>query len=187
MNNLVQEHRKNDLVKRTRMYTDDELDIQEISQEELNAIYKYNSEVTNLDSDYMSVLPMSKVLVRVFLLEPNKTENGILEPHTQLLAVPTNSGYGSVMQIESPFPYSNKAVIVAIPPTFSLIKPGDIVQLENNPVKPIVTGSGANASVHVPYAYMHPSANTIEIPKTCTDKHYGYLLIPFHEIATKVA
>ncbi len=185
---MVQEHRKNDLVKRrstSANFTDD--DIPEISQEELAAIYEYNSSLANIDSEYASVQPMSKVLVRVFLLEPHKTENGLLEPHTQLLPVPTNSGYGSVMQIESPFPYSNKAIVIATPPTFSMIKVGDIVQLESNPVKPIVTGSGANASVHVPYAYMHPSANTIEIPTSCTNKHYGYLLIPFHEIATKIA
>lgn len=168
-------------------YDQDLEEKEEITQDQLKAIFEYNKNIQNLDTDYSSITPTSKVLVRVFLLEPYTTDNGILEPHTQLLRVPTNSGYGSTVSLESPFPYSNKAVVVAVPPSFSMIKPGNIVQLETNPIKPIVTGSGANASVHVPFAYMHPSAPSFEIPRDSRDKHYGYLLIPFHEISTIVA
>lgn len=163
---------------------DDNFDVPEITQDELNAIYEYNKNVTTLDEEYAKVVPMSKILLRVFLLEPYESENGLLEPHKQMLNVPSNNGVGSVLQIESPFPYSDKAIVVAVPPMYSLIQPGDIVQLESNAVK--VLGAGANASIHIPGAYMHTSSPTIEIPRSSDNRHYGYLMLPFQEIKAKI-
>lgn len=191
INDLVKKHKAEAPPKRN--YTPDELEdefVEEapiVSQEELNAIYEYNSNIVNLDADYANVTPMSKILVRLFLHEPNKTENGLLEPYKQLIPVQTNSGVGSLYHIESPFPYSNKAVIVAVPLGYTSIKPGDIVQLESNPIKPVSNGHGANATVSIPHAYMHTSAPSLEIPRDPTNKHYGYLLLPFHEISVKIA
>lgn len=168
--------------------SDDNIEAVETTQEELLQIAAYNKAIMTLDEDYKSIVPMSKVLVRVFLLEPHVTENGLLEPHKQVIPIPTQSGVGSLMEIESPFPYANKAVVVAIPqlPMYA-VQPGDIVQLESNPVKPLVSGRGANATIHIPASYMHPSAPSLNIPQDPNNKHYGYLLIPFHEISTKIA
>lgn len=188
INDLVKKHQSESPVSTQRDYADEHVEAVETTQEELALIAKYNEEIVNLDTTYSSIVPMSKVLVRVFLLEPHVTENGLLEPHKQIIPIPSQNGVGSMMEIESPFPYANKAVVVAIPqlPMYA-VQPGDIVQLESNPVKPLVTGHGANATVHIPASYMHPSAKTLEIPRDPTNKHYGYLLIPFHEISTKIS
>jgi hypothetical protein len=167
--------------------SDENVEEQYLSQEELESIIAYNNNITTLDEDYARVQPMSKILVRSFLLEPNKSEHGLLEPHKQLISIPTNAGVGSLMEIESPFPYSDKAIIVAVPEGYTSIKPGDIVQLESNPIKPVTQGHGANATIFIPHSYMHPDAKSLEIPRNSSDKHYGYLLIPYHEISTKIA
>lgn len=185
INDLVQSHKINAApTKRELDFEDDVIEASLISQEDLNDIYEYNANLTQLDEDYKKVVPMSKILVRVFLHEPGKSEHGLLEPHRQLIPIQTNAGVGTLMEIESPFPYSNKAVVVAVPNGYISIQPGNLIQLESNPIKPIANGSGANARIHIPLSYMHPSAPSLEIPQNCKNKHYGYLLIPFHEIST---
>lgn len=185
INDLVQSHRLNvSPTKRELEIEDDVIEESLMSQEDLQSIYEYNRNVTTLDEDYANIVPTSKILVRVFLHEPHTTEHGLLEPYRQLIPIQTNAGVGTLMEIESPFPYTNKAIVVSVPAGYTSIKPGNLVQLESNPIKPIATGNGANARIHIPLSYMHPTAPTLEIPQNCKDKHYGYLLIPYHEIST---
>ncbi len=189
MNQLVKEHREEKAYTRLSAEIDDDF-VEEapiVTQEELQAIFTYNTSVTTLDTDYASLTPTSKILVRVFLHEPNKSEDGLFEPYKQLIPVQTNANVGTLYHIESPFPYSNKAVIVAVPDGYTSIQPGNIVQLESNPIKPIASGNGANAIVQIPHGYMHVTAPSLEIPRDPTNKHYGYLLIPYHEISVKIS
>jgi hypothetical protein len=181
MKDLLNEHRKKDgNIKNQQIdLASNSIKDELMTQEQLQAVFKYNESVTELDTLYTSVRPLNKVLVRVFLLEPSKTENGLLIPHKQVLPVPTNSGVGSLMEMESPYPYSNKAVIVSAPQMVS-VKPGNIVQLESAPVR--ISGVGHNASIVVPYGYMHPDANSVIISTDPANRHYGYLLVPSHEI-----
>lgn len=155
------------------------------SQEELTQIQEYNANITTINPLYESVTPLTGYIVRVFLFEP-KQENGVLLPYKQLVSVPTMNGQAEFAEIESPYPYSNKAIIVSAPVTSTLLKQGDIVQLGSNPVKPQVQGRGHNATVAIPAAYIHPEAKTFQIPTKLTDPHYGYLLIPLHEIIAKL-
>lgn len=154
-------------------------------QNELLQIKEYNANITTIDPTYASVIPLAAYIVRVFLFEP-KQENGVLMPYKQLVSVPTMNGQAEFAEIESPYPYSNKAVIVSTPVTSGLLKQGDIVQLASNPVKPQVQGRGHNATVAIPAAYIHPNAGTFQIPTKLDDPNYGYLLIPIHEIVAKL-
>lgn len=154
-------------------------------QEELKNIKQYNANITTLDELYSSVTPISGYIVRVFLFEP-KEDNGVFIPYKQLVSVPTMNGQAEFAEIESPFPYSNRAVIVATPQVSSILQKGDVVQLASNPVKPQVQGRGHNATVSIPAAYIHPDANTFQIPSKIEDRHYGYLYIPLHEIIAKL-
>lgn len=150
-------------------------------EQELAAIKLYNENVTTLDPLYAGVVPVTKVLLRVFLHEPNISPNGIITPHKQIVAVPTQNGMATLREVESPYPYSNKAVIVATPQITSF-QPGQIVQLGVMQVRAQISGQGKNAQVGIPNAYLHPNANTYNSPTKVDDQHYGYLLIPAHEI-----
>lgn len=160
--------------------------LEEESQNDLKEIVDYNSNITTLDPLYSSIKPLTSYIVRIFLREPKVTDEGILIPNKQYIDVPTQNGMGTLQQIESPFPYSNKAIIVAAPEIGSL-KPGDIVQLNSNPIRPIPQGHGKNAVVVVPSAYIHPEAGSYEIPQKPSNKHYGYLILPSHEIIVKLS
>lgn len=155
------------------------------NQDELFRIKEYNSNIAIIDPLYANVTPLSAYIVRVFLFEP-KQEDGVLIPYKQLVSVPTANGQAEFAEIESPYPYSNKAIIISTPVTSGLLKQGDIVQLGSNPVKPQVQGRSHNATVAIPAAYIHPNAGTFQIPTKLTDPNYGYLLIPIHEIIAKL-
>lgn len=150
-------------------------------QKELLEIAEYNKNITIFDELYTSVKPLNGYIVRVFLFEP-EVSGGVLIPYKQLVSVPTANGQAEYAEIESPYPYTNKAIVVACPPTAQFLKAGDVVQLGNNPVKPQVQGRGHNATVSIPSAYLHPEAKTFQLPTKVNDRHYGYLYIPSHEI-----
>lgn len=182
INDLVNQHRQEDGNPKAKQISMEHEAVQAevFTQSELESIAQYNNNITTIDDLYGSIKPLNKVLVRVFLLEPSKSENGLLSPQKQILPVSTNSGVGTLMEIESPYPYSNKAIVVASP-GLSTVKRGDIVQLESAPVR--VNGAGHNAVVVIPNAYLHPDANTTIVSTDPGSKHYGYLLIPSHEIS----
>ena len=157
----------------------------EDSQEELSAIKDYNANITNLNPLYTSLEPLTGILVRVFLLEPIIKENGFLVPQKQIISIPTNQGTGSLHEMETPYPYSQKAVVVATN-KMTTLNVGDIVQLSNNPVRGSVEGAGRNASIVIPSGYIHADAGTIIIPTDARDEHYGYLLVSPHEISVRL-
>ena len=80
MKDLLNEHRQQDgnIKNKQIALSNDSIKDEIMTQEQLESVFKYNETVTNLDELYKSVKPLNKVLVRVFLLEPSKTENGLL-------------------------------------------------------------------------------------------------------------
>lgn len=185
MTDLLDEYQSNSPKQKQIDLSNETVQDESWSQTELLQIKEYNDRVHILDPLYSSVTPLTSYIVRVFLIEPKESE-GVFIPYKQLVSVPTANGMAEFAEIESPFPYSNRAVIVSTPMNASLIQKGDIVQLANNPVRPQVQGRGHNASVTIPAAYIHPDAATFNIPKNITDRHYGYLNIPVHEILAKL-
>ena len=185
MNDLLDEYQMNSPKNKQISLQNESVNEEVWNQEELSQIAEYNKNIFELDTLYASVKPINSYIVRVFLFEP-VVDNGVLVPYKQIVAVPTNNGMADFAEIESPYPYSNRAVIVSTPEMTSILKPGDVVQLGSNPVKPQVNGRGYNARVSIPAAYVHPSTNSLEIPKNINDRHYGYLIIPLHEIIAKL-
>jgi len=148
------------------------------------SVIEYNKNVLKLDDEYLNLTPRSKILVRVFLNELEKTEGGVLIPNREMVQAPTANGVGVVGEIESPFPYSRKAVVVSIPHFVTDLSPGDIVLLSKRPVEAIALGKGDNASIRIPYGFTHPDLYKKEggIPTDPKDRNYGYLTVPTQEL-----
>jgi len=185
MTDLLDEYQSNSPKQKQISLSNETAQNESWTQDELIQIKEYNANIANLDELYSSVTPLAGYIVKVFLFEP-KQEEGVLMPYKQLVSVPTMNGQAEFAEIESPYPYSNRAIIVATPVTSQLLKPGDVVQLANNPVRPQVQGRGHNATIAIPSAYIHPDAGTFQIPTKLTDRHYGYLFIPIQEIIAKL-
>jgi hypothetical protein len=151
----------------------------------VQAILDYNTNVINLDPSYTSLKPINKLLVRVFLKEIKVTESGLIIPNTEMVKRPTHSGYGSIDEVESPFPYSQKAVVVAVPPFVKDIEPGDIVYLNTKPIKPEVVGTGQEAMITIPNAFIHPELGS-ELTTDFNSPLYGYLKINYTDIDFKL-
>ena len=157
------------------------------SHEYYDAIINYNSQLQVINPLYGGVTPMSKVLVRPYLIEPQITESGLVLPYKQTIPVPTNSGAAKYADIESDFPFSPKAVVVSVPTGNTTLKPGDVVFLSRKAIQMIVLGTGANAELRVENAFIHPDSKMFDLTKDVTNQHYGYIMVDYHLIDAKIA
>lgn len=145
---------------------------------EFNEILKkYNENIIDSSSIYNSLVPRNKVLVRVFVKELTITPDGIVIPNTQRVAVPTKAGYGTIGEVESPYPYSTKAVIIGVPKYIEDLTPGMIIQLSEQPTMAIPIGGGNGAMITIPNKFTHYSYEGFEPPIDPMNPHYGYLLV----------
>lgn len=151
-----------------------------MTDQEVNDIKEYNRNITNLDPLYANIKPLHDILVRVYLIEPQLSESGLFLPHTEEVPVKTQNGIG-VWNVTTGFPYSTKAVVVAVPDGSNL-QPGNIVQLAPNQIKADVVGASNNAIVTVKNAFLHSDRGSVIPPKDVTNQHYGYLLVPYYEV-----
>jgi hypothetical protein len=153
-------------------------------------ISQYNSEITNLDPDYANLTPITKILVRCYHIETERSPAGLITKPTVQVKVPTQNGVGYIGRVESPYAYQKRAVVVSVPDRYSKdensqIKPGTIVQLSSNPL--IARSAGKDYDFDMPYAFTHYSWQDILPPKDCLNKHFGYLIIPINEIEVIVS
>lgn len=145
---------------------------------EFNEILKkYNENILNPNPLYNSLVTRNKVLVRVFVNELTITPDGIVIPNTQRVVLPTKAGYGSIGTVESPYPYSSKAVIIAVPKYIEDLVPGMIVQLSEEPTRAVPMGGGNEAAITIPNKFTHYSYKSQEPPIDPMNPHYGYLLV----------
>jgi len=110
-------------------------------------------------------------------------EGDVLIPTSLSIEVPTNAGRGKLYSVDNPYPFINKAVIVATNKVADDINVGDVVMIDNT-FKPVVAvGSGDNAYIRV-NAFVHPDValELSEYPTDPENEHYGYFLIPNHLI-----
>jgi len=149
------------------------------------SIKQYNKNILELDPEYTKLKPMQKVLVRVFLKELRKTEDGLYLPNTEFVRLKTHAGVGYVGEVESPFPYSQKAVVVSVPDSVTTIKSGDIVYLSNKPIQAVPDGSGNEARITIPNAFIHPELGD-DLSTNPNDRLYGYLQVNYFEIDFKL-
>lgn len=189
INDILEEYRNiDDPVKNQEQTGIDSITVDDDGGE---AYYKklreYNTSLREdaLDVDYCKIKPLHNILVRVFLREPEVTKDGLVKPYKQIVAVPTKNGVADWAEIESPYPYNTTAIVVALPESLStsgVLRVGKTVQLSKNPVEAKVVGGGNDAYLSIPSAYWSPEYKGETPPKDPTNKHFGYLLIPYFEI-----
>jgi len=151
-------------------------------------INEYNDKLMNDDIDplYADLIPTQKVLVRCFCKEVQRTESGLIIPPDEIkVKVPTQSGQGFVETVRSPWAFSTKAKVIAIPTRFGEsetqpIQVGKVVQLIGNVIIP--RKDGKEMIFHVPAGYTHPSYQMEELPQNIKDQHYGYFLVEPRDI-----
>lgn len=183
INDLLSEHQKSEkapIAAQVEKATS-ALNVDYLTEDDLQNIKNYNKNITNLDPLYSSVTPTTDVLIRVFLTEPKITESGFILPHKEIVPIKTANGIANWAEVHSDFPYSTKAVVVAVP-NGSNLEAGMIVQISPNQVKAEVVGASNNAFITIKSAFVHADGGEVLPPKDITNRNYGYLLIPFYEI-----
>lgn len=135
----------------------------------------YNKNINNHLDEYVSFRPTRKVVVRCFVMEYYE-QSGILQIPDIQVPVRTSNGVGHKEFQKSPWPYSRKAVVVAVPPASDTYKPGDIVLLERG-VTLTAPKQNSEMPFHLPKAFTTDSWNDMEPPHSVNSEHYGYLIL----------
>lgn len=186
MNDILNKYQEKDPVTRQAQKEMESIKEIVINSEENDKIINYNKRVNQLDELYTSLQPLSDVIVRVFLIEPTITESGLIIPHKEIVPISTNNGVGTWAEAESPFPYSKKAVVIAVPKDHPNLSPGDIVMLSGNPIEAKTHGTSNNAYFRIKNEFFHPDSNFTQTPQDPNDRHYGYLLVSNYDIKVKI-
>lgn len=153
------------------------------STDEKNRI-KYNADILNMLPEYKEFVPTGKVVVRCFVMEYYK-KNGVLQIPEIEVPVKTSNGYAVEYITNSPYPFSRRAVVVAVPEGMETYKPGDHVLLPTHVI--LATKINKNAPFHLPKAFTMDTWLGTEPPTNMLDPHYGYLLLePRSEILGKL-
>lgn len=154
------------------------LDAELISAEYIESAKHYNANILDIDDSYKTIRPVNDVLVRVFIHEPKVTESGLVRPFKQTVPVPTQNGMAEFMEASSPFPYTNKAVVIR-QPDYQVDKKleGKTVLLNRDIVRAVPMGRAMQVSFNIPTAFWADCELT-EPPIDPAHKDYGYLLVP---------
>lgn len=180
---MKQNHMNNPLEKQT-MVAQSNIHAFKYTDEYMEQVQKYNTEITNLDKLYTSVKPLHEILVRFYLHEPVKV-GSLVMPFKEFVQIPTKSNIGSSAELETDFPFADKAVVISVPESNPL-KPGDIVKTSRKATQLVVLGTGANALIKIEQSFTHPDS-MMHLPTTdITNPHYGYALIQYHQIQAKL-
>ena len=179
----------NDLVARdqtptkSKDYSDE--GIFKYDEELVNKLKDYNKGITTIDKTYSSLTPRFRVLVRAYVKDINEEElnmGGVMP-----IPVPSNSGKGNIGFTESPWPFTNKVIVVATPEGSDL-KEGDILIYDKEVVVGI-QGQGQNVMLKVNNAFVHPDHKNDYMsgyPIDPEDVNYGYLLVNDFDLTVKI-
>lgn len=141
----------------------------------------YNQNINNHLDEYTNFVPTRKIIVRCYVME-YYMENGILQIPDLQVPVRTANGVGHKGFEKSPWPYSRKAVVVAVPPNHDVYKPGDLVLLDRG-VTLTAPKQNSEMPFHMPKGFTTDSWNDMEPPHSMKSEHYGYLILePLSEI-----
>lgn len=146
---------------------------------------EYNAKVSEIDPLYGNLKPIRKILVRCFHKEPQRTEGGLILPVDEMeVKVPTQTGQGIIGVVKSPWAFSKRAVVVAVPdyskPELAKLRVGNVIQLNTGVLK-AVKGS-KDMSFDLPNSFTHHTWGKVTPPESKKSPHYGYFLVPEHEI-----
>lgn len=151
------------------------IDLNRKSYWELNEtkIEDYNNNLTTLDEQYSSILPLSSVIVRMYHIVPEKTKAGlIIEPKISMKEV-TQNGIGVRQTMESPWPFTRKGVVVAKPTYDCGFQVGDVVQVTQDSIMAIKPS--VDHPPHLEYGYTNTDWLDFEPPTSPDNPHFGYL------------
>jgi len=153
-------------------------------EEQNKVIQHYNENISTLDPMYSNLGLLSGVLVRV-LCKEHQNVGGFYIPNTfmEKIKADTRSGVGN-RTINNPYAFSQKAIVVATSTSMPYVKPGDFVQLAP---EALLVQANSEDDIAIRFAFTHYTySGTAEMPRLCTDPHYGYLLIPPHCVIAKL-
>lgn len=134
----------------------------------------YNKGIRNIPVEYSEFVPYRKVIVRCYVLEYIE-KNGILVKPEIMVPMKTPNGYTVERMVNSPYPYSRRAVVVSVPENFTSFNAGDEVLLDKHVV--LANKENKNADFHLPHGFTTDSWPQIEPPTNMKDEHYGYLIV----------
>ena len=147
-------------------------------------IKEYNANLKNLDELYTSMSPFRNIIVRMFHVEAEKTESGIiLEPSLPMKEM-TQNGIGIRKTMNTPWPYQRRGVVVSVPEYEVWLKPGDIIEVSKHCI--IAIKPSVDHEPVLEYGFTHSSYLSQEPPTDLTNRHFGYLYIGHDMILAKV-
>lgn len=160
------------------------MNVNTTSDDESNRV-EYNASIDNHLPEYVNFTPYRKILVRCFVLEYYTTEAGVLVKPVVEVPVKTQNGMAIKEMVDSPYPFSRKAIVVSVPEGTSNFKPGDTVLLDKHVV--MATKVNENAPFHLAKGFTMDTWPGLEVPTSMKDPHYGYMLVePNTEILGKL-
>ena len=142
----------------------------------------YNESILILDQNFRKVTPRYDILVRAFT-RPLIKDGDVIIPPTLPVDIRTQNNRGKAYQVENPYPFFNKVVIVSKPKNIEDLQVGDVAIVDANYKFVEAFGNGDNAFIKV-NGFIHPDdlANYNEYPTNPEDPNYGYFLVPNHLI-----
>ena len=147
-------------------------------------IKEYNANLKNLDELYTSMSPFRNIIVRMFHVEAEKTESGIiLEPSLPMKEM-TQNGIGIRKTMNTPWPYQRRGIVVSVPEYEVWLKPGDIIEVSKHCI--IAIKPSVDHEPVLEYGFTHSSYLSQEPPTDLTNRHFGYLYIGHDMILAKV-
>ena len=149
-----------------------------------SAIKDYNNNLSNLDDLYTNLSPFRNIIVRMFHVEAEKTESGlILEPSLPMKEM-TQNGIGIRKTMNTPWPYKRRGVVVSVPEYEVWLKPGDIIEVDKHCI--IAIKPSVDHSPVLEFGFTHSDYSGAEPPIDLNDRHFGYLHIGHDMILAKV-
>lgn len=140
--------------------------------------HAYNQNIDKLDSNFTKLQPLKKILIRHELVEGTYNEKLDYYDYPSITVdVPTRNGVSVLSKTESPWPYSNIARIISLPPSLEdnpKFQVGARIMLPSSLIK-VTAVDDTGSNFEVPYMFIHPDIDYV--PDDITDTYYGYSLI----------
>lgn len=158
-----------------------ELTATQFDETYVQQVDEYNATLKALDPKFANLIPINQVLVRCYLNKPYISPEGVIQPFPVMVTIPTAMGPKATM-VENDYNYDFKAVVVARPPSFSQLLPGQTVIIKESAVRPQVVGDVKNGYFQVmPTAFNYPNG----VPMVGTkfgDRDFGYILVNYQDL-----
>lgn len=185
MANLRKDEETGLLLSNKDKFEKDLRDYVENIRNEAQKFITYNDNLSRLDPRYSSMKMINgNIIVRCEVIEPTKIDS--LGQETWVLPkvtvhIPNKSGYGT-QEIDHPFPFKTKAIVVAKDPNIESVDVGDFIQIKSECID-MVGKPGSPVPVITRMFAHYDDANKLSEPN---EPGYGYLMINLRDIICKL-